>query len=118
MRTTINDEFDCLRNQNLQRRLRVYGVSTKYHEYHVNVANLVTVAETIEIINNNREGIQDKIWERANGGQIQVPDVLDNENCTVHPNIELSVPNFQSIRDLNLPIPMPPLVLFIISMDH
>ena len=57
----------------------------------------------IEIINNTRGGIQSKIWERANGGQIQVPDVLNNENCTVHPNIELSVSYFQSIRDLNLP---------------
>ena len=43
---------------------------------------------SIEIINNTRGGIQGKIWKRANGGQIQVPDVLNNENCTVHPNIE------------------------------
>ena len=62
------------------------------------------------------------------GGQIQVPDVVNNENCAVHTNIELSVPYFQSIRDLNLPpisvlllrlmfpVQMPPLVLFIISM--
>ena len=47
---------------------------------------------SIEIINNTRGGIQSKIWERANGGQIQVPDVVNNENCTVHPNIELSEP--------------------------
>ena len=36
-------------------------------------------------------------------GQIRVPDVLNNENCTAHPNIELSVLYFQNIRDLNLP---------------
>ena len=57
----------------------------------------------IEIINNTRGGIQSKIWERANVGQIQVPDVLNNENCTVHPNSELSVPHFPSIRDLHFP---------------
>ena len=36
----------------------------------------------IEIINNIKGGIQCKIWERANGGQIQDPDVLSHENCT------------------------------------
>ena len=84
----------------------------------------------MEIINNAIGGIQSKIWERANGGQIQVPDDLNNENCTVHPNIELSVLYFQSIRDLNLPpisaLPfttnlsgtIATLVLFIISMKQ
>ena len=67
------------------------------------MALLYGVPQTIEIINNTGGGIQSKIWECANGGQIEVPDVLNNENCTAHPNIELSVPYFQSIRDLNLP---------------
>ena len=57
--------------------------------FDVPVLNQNLSIKYIEIINNTRGGIQRKIWERANGGQIQVPDVLNNENCTVHPNIEL-----------------------------
>ena len=72
------------------------SINTKI-EAEVRRAHHLTV--NIEIINNTRGGIQSKLWERANRRQIQVPDVLNNENCTVHPNVELSVPYIQSIRD-------------------
>ena len=55
----------------------------------------------IDVINNTREGIQSKIWKRANGGQIQIPDVLNNENCPVQHCV--GVPYFHGIWDLNLP---------------
>ena len=74
--------------------------------------------KAIEIINNSRGGIQCKIWERANGGKIQVPDVLNNENCTVHSNIEAWIcPSLaRSLLRLMFPVPMSPQVSFIISM--
>ena len=56
----------------------------------------------IEIINNTRGGIEGEIGSMLMG-QIEVPDVLDNENCTALHNIELSVLYFQCIQDLNLP---------------
>ncbi len=37
---------------------------------HLNSIQLVFVEETIEIINNTRWGIEAKIWERANGANL------------------------------------------------
>ena len=36
--------------------------------------NSKSVIVTIEIINNTRGGIEGEIWERGNGGQIEIPD--------------------------------------------
>ena len=51
-----------------------FQLDSKFVRFRVNEVFIADKAQRIEIINSTRGGIEDEIWERGDGGHIEIPD--------------------------------------------